>query len=250
MVGGLADIGAGVGLVGAALSGPPGWMSIGVGVIGSLTVLNGADNLIAGGRSAITGGYKQAFFEAGIHRYVQNDLAADILYAGTQIGLGYAGIRAERGIRAAKTSMFYHGTRHSQELFEQGINVSRGGGQLGPGFYVSEELDTAGWFARSWKGGGSSPTGQPKLLTFEIPEKALKRLRIIELSGDSLEYKRLSMVWYFREAIPDDLRYLIDSYDAIKAPVSFGGKHGTQLKFNPRAQEFFNNLKRTFKKLN
>ncbi len=38
-------------------------------------MLNGADNLIAGGRSAITGEYTRSFGEAAIHHYVQNDLA-------------------------------------------------------------------------------------------------------------------------------------------------------------------------------
>ncbi len=57
-----------------------GELSIGADVIGGLTMLNGADNLIAGGRSAISGEYTRSFGEAVIHRYVQNDLAADLLY--------------------------------------------------------------------------------------------------------------------------------------------------------------------------
>jgi RHS repeat-associated protein len=105
MIGGGADIWAGYGLIGLAISGPAGWgVSIGAGVIGGLTMLNGADNLIAGGRSAITGEYTRSFGEAAIHHYVQNDLAADLLYTGTQLGLGYAGIRADRALRTARLS--------------------------------------------------------------------------------------------------------------------------------------------------
>jgi RHS repeat-associated protein len=100
MIGGGADIWAGIGLIGGALSGPPGWLAVGAGIVGGLTVLNGADNLIAGGRSAISGEYTRSFGEAAIHRHVRNELAADLLYTGSQLLLGYAGIRADRAMRA------------------------------------------------------------------------------------------------------------------------------------------------------
>ncbi len=83
-------------LIGGALSGPPSWAAIGVGVIGGLTVINGADNLIAGGRSAITGEYTQAMLEKAVHWITPKEFSADWTYAILQVGLGYAGIQADR----------------------------------------------------------------------------------------------------------------------------------------------------------
>jgi hypothetical protein len=86
-------------MIGGALP-PSRWLAVGAGIVGGLTVLNGADNLIAGGRSAISGEYTRSFGEAAIHRHVRNELAADLLYTGSQLLLGYAGIRADRAMRA------------------------------------------------------------------------------------------------------------------------------------------------------
>ncbi|MDY0095905.1 MAG: hypothetical protein RBT80_24680, partial [Candidatus Vecturithrix sp.] len=99
----------------------------GAGIVGGLTVLNGADNLIAGGRSAISGEYTRSFGEAVIHRYVQNDLAADLLYTSSQLLLGYAGIQAERTSQIGKA--FTKSVRSVQygndRLFYSGVQQQR-----------------------------------------------------------------------------------------------------------------------------
>ncbi len=105
MVGGLADIGAGVGLVGVT----SGWGS----VVAWGLIANGFDNLIAGARS-LDGTYRRAFLESAIHAGARNDLATDILYAGTQLGLGYAGIKADR--LTSKSAKFYSHTGPGKEM--------------------------------------------------------------------------------------------------------------------------------------
>jgi hypothetical protein len=132
----------------------------------------------------------------------------------------------------------YHGTRHDIELFEKGIDPSLGGGQLGPGFYLTTEKETAEWFARFW--GGGSGKGHPKLLEFEMPVAEYNKLRILKIDADSPEYKALTDAW--GQPIPDKLKPLINDYDAIHAPVYFDEKVGTQIKFNPRTKDILNSL--------
>jgi len=37
----------------------------------------------------------------------------------------------------------YHGTNHTQALFDLGIDPNKGGGQLGPGLYTTESIEAA-----------------------------------------------------------------------------------------------------------
>jgi len=137
-----------------------------------------------------------------------------------------------------------HGTSNSIEAFANGIEVTRGGGQLGTGFYMTIERSTADWFARNWSRGRD-----PKLLKMQIPVESLEQLNIIELSVDSSEYQRLSNAWKNGQALPTDLQYLIDDYDAIMAPVITTLGEGMQIKFNPRAQSFLDQFNFTFENL-
>lgn len=137
-----------------------------------------------------------------------------------------------------------HGTSFASDAFRGGIDVARGSGQLGPGFYMAYERATATWFAKSWSLGNDSA----KLVKLQIPEEAFSRLRVIELSANSLEFQRLTEAWQRGGDIPADLQYLITEYDAIIAPVFFDGV-GTQIKFNPRAQWFLDQFNVLFETL-
>jgi hypothetical protein len=118
---------------------------------------------------------------------------------------------------------------------EEGVDVNRGGGQLGVGFYVSSERSTAEWFAREWASG----TDNPQLLRFSIPEGEFSKLKSVQLSGNSPEYAALTYAWLRGRSIPQQYEYLINDYDVILAPMTYGGgRRGTQVKFNPRAQSF------------
>ncbi len=103
IVGGGADIWAGIGLVGGALSGPPGWLAVGAGIVGGLTVLNGADNLIAGGRTAISGEYTAPSVKPPSIATCKMIWRRSAIH-GHQLLLGYAGIRADGDYRRPDVS--------------------------------------------------------------------------------------------------------------------------------------------------
>ncbi|MBN71186.1 MAG: hypothetical protein CME32_18115 [Gimesia sp.] len=117
-----------------------------------------------------------------------------------------------------------------------------GVGQLGPGFYVTQDRSVAEWFAREW-----DPGPEANILHIPILQNAFSELKIVRLTKDSLEYKRLTASW--GGDIPSDLRYLIDDYDAIEAPIGFADQWSVQLKFNPRAQSFIDQYPFFFEKL-
>lgn len=102
MVGGVADIAAGAALVGVTT----GWGS----VVAWGLIANGFDNLVAGARS-LDGDYKQAGLEWLIHRASPNPLVGNLAYTGTQLGLGYAGIRVYRGTAAFKRAAMINANR-------------------------------------------------------------------------------------------------------------------------------------------
>jgi hypothetical protein len=145
----------------------------------------------------------------------------------------------------AKAFRLRHGTRAARSAFKGGINASIGGGQLGPGFYVTHRRDTAEWFARYWSRG----TGSPKVLNLTIPEDELRNLKIIQLAEDSPEYLALTEAWRYQRPIPSQYQYLIEDYDAILAPVFTSIGESWQLKFNPRAQDFLNKYSFEFEDL-
>ncbi len=138
---------------------------------------------------------------------------------------------------AAGGIQLYHGTRAPPDAFRGGIDVNVGGGQLGPGFYVSPGRGHALWYAAVWRNQG----GAMNLVKITIPENALGGLKIADLAADSPEFLRLTHAWEKGLPVPDDLRHLIDDFDAIRAPVFMEGMApGVQIKFNPRAQDFLN----------
>ncbi len=103
MIGGGSEMYAGAGLISAGLAvgmGPGGW------IVAGLMILNGADNLIAGSRS-LDGTYKPAVVESVINAAIPNQTVASLVYMGTQLGLGYAGLRVERTVQAAIEKEYY-----------------------------------------------------------------------------------------------------------------------------------------------
>ncbi len=103
MIGGGSEMYAGAGLISAGLAvgmGPGGW------IVAGLMILNGADNLIAGLRS-LDGTYKPAVVESVINAAIPNQTVASLVYMGTQLGLGYAGLRVERTVQAAIEKEYY-----------------------------------------------------------------------------------------------------------------------------------------------
>ena len=93
MIGGSADIAAGLALTGIT----SGWGS----VVAWAMIVNGADNLVAGAYSLVGGEEISTLAEQGL-RSVMPRTAADLTYMGLQLGLGYAGWRVEKAARAAQ----------------------------------------------------------------------------------------------------------------------------------------------------
>ena len=168
------------------------------------------------------------------------------------LGLAECSEGGEAGRRIITVDLL-HGTKHPPSAFRRWmfwrrINVSAGSGQLGPGFYVTQDRHVAVWFARGWpdRRGGASGA---RILHLQIPKSDFDRLRVIELADSSDEYIRLTDAWVKGKGVPADLRYLIKDFDAIKAPVFFGSGQGEQFKFNPRAQSFVNRYPFSFEEL-
>ncbi len=90
-VSGVAEVvaGAGIFIKSAGLGSIPAW----------LMVANGLDNAVAGARTLWSGKERRAVVESVIHWAVPNETAANLLYMGTQIGIGVYGMRAASQVR-------------------------------------------------------------------------------------------------------------------------------------------------------
>ena len=192
--------------------------------------------LVAGAAGGFAAGVvEQSILEVGGAAILGTEVSGErILLAGVTGGVT-GGIFAAVG-RAIGTVRVYHGTDYPEETFAGGVKAA-GGGQLGPGFYVSPERRTAEWYARNWGTGG----GRPALLYADMPRRwGIRWLTRAEYSG-------LSKVW--GRPIPPELSYLMTDFDIIAGPVRQGGFVGTQFKFNVRAQQLLNSLRWTYELL-
>lgn len=142
---------------------------------------------------------------------------------------------------------FFHGTTAPKQAFDKGIDISRGGGQLGPGFYVTPEMDVA-ILHTQYK--SLATGGNINILKFTIPGDDLNKLNIITLERKSSAFEVLTDAAKNGTPIPKEFQYLIDDYDAIWAPLRTPlGTDVWQLKFNPKAGEFLNRYPPKFETL-
>ena len=185
------------------------------------------DELVAAGsRSTIRG---SSLPNTSIHYQVVHGLPAKYSQLTTQIDV----VSNNQLVSQFTTIDYLHGTPAPRSAFFHGIDVSAGRpGQLGPGFYVTPDRTIAEWFALHR---GSSNT-DGRILHLPLPESTLSELKILKLTSESSEFRRLDAAWRQSLEVPSDLQYVIDDFDAIEAPIRLrDSTESVQLKFTPSA---------------
>ncbi|MCP4359955.1 MAG: RHS repeat-associated core domain-containing protein, partial [Chloroflexi bacterium] len=86
---------------------------------------NGLDNIVAGTRS-LDGTYHRSILQSAIHYGVRNELAAELLYAGSQLGIGLAGLHAAGQITTLSQTGRFIGEEIAEEVIESVTGVPVG----------------------------------------------------------------------------------------------------------------------------
>ncbi len=130
--------------------------------------------------------------------------------------------------------IYYHGTTKNaiDAILKNGIDISKGCGELGKGFYVGSSL----WRAYSWAWHKSQKNGIAKdygVIEFQLDEVQLNKLNIL------CKNTRSTISTYNGLKQCDTTQYWISNHDAIWAPIvgkniknvfqiKFESEHGKQ----------------------
>ncbi len=127
--------------------------------------------------------------------------------------------------RIGPRKIFYHGSKDSKMHFASGIDPNKGGGQLGNGFYATEDFSTALWYAHD---------DPDRLIKVYIARRDFEKLNILKIERGSRVHKELVYAFRNKMPIPEDIVRLINQHDAVIAPLRIGpDTTGNQIKFNP-----------------
>lgn len=134
---------------------------------------------------------------------------------------------------------YYHGTtRPAAEAIIKNIDVSKGCGELGQGFYIGSSL----WRAFSWAWNKAQKEGaEYRVIAFQIDEKQFGQLDILCQNTQSTRetYKRLKQ--------SDLTTHWTSHHDAIWAPiVGQNIKNVYQIKFESVHGEYFINKQKKY----
>ena len=131
---------------------------------------------------------------------------------------------------------YYHGTNgiYAQSIVSHGANVSKGGGELGQGFYVGSSL----WRAFSWAWQKANKNGHSTygVIEYQIDEAGLHNLNLLCKNRSSAENT------YIRLKQNNTVNTWNSRHDAIWAPiVGRGIKDTYQIKFESKKGELYIN---------
>jgi len=145
-----------------------------------------------------------------------------IAYQSRSVKRLYYGLRLNR-IGSRRT--FYHGVKSPKSSFARGINPNKGGGQLGDGFYATDDISTALWYAHD---------DPARVFAVKIAKRDFKKLKILEINRGTRIHKELVYAFRNKSPIPEDILKLIKQHDAVIAPLRIGPTTmSNQIKFNP-----------------
>ena len=168
--------------------------------------------------------------------------------------LDLASVVNEVAQRAGLPVVLHHGTRAPASAFAGGIDVAKGGGQLGPGFYASTDPAYVEFYSRAWKSARTTAGGEPAQVSLTIPAEVYSQLKVLELKATSAEYKALNEAFVFGREVPKEYHHLYERYDVLishELLPSAGGSaiSARQFKFNPRTQPLFDQLAVQYRKI-
>lgn len=116
--------------------------------------------------------------------------------------------------------MVYHGTSQADanQIVRNGVDVTSGGGELGQGFYLADQLA----FAVAWARGRHGPTG--KVVQFDVVNSDYARLNVL-----SVGRLRVCSTWVQLKLTRRTHSYLFGA-DVVYGPIC-SYPHLTQHKF-------------------
>lgn len=136
--------------------------------------------------------------------------------------------------------VYYHGSDQKSiyNICNKGANISKGGGELGQGFYIGSSM----WRACSWAWRKANEGKKDyNVLVYEIDDINLKNLKIVRWG------RRKTLEEYKKRKKERTTETWISGNDAIWAPIVGGNiRDVMQIKFESDAgQNFINQQKHT-----
>ncbi len=211
MVGGVADIAAGLAFTGVT----NGWSS----VVAWAMIVNGVDNLVAGAYSLIGGEEIPTLAEQGL-RSVMPRTAADLTYMGLQLGLGYAGWRVEKTARQLTNRL--HEVLPEEDFLCLQNCFREARGEISPEFLKSHTVWEGGALRKiSFTGGATRLRGyvftrlKYGKIRLKIDEVSLLNGDVLQLFDDIIPLKISPISIRFGEAVdmePGVFRHFLSQY--------------------------------------